>query len=613
MDLAVWVPLQNVEANMAGNDKLRKLGAMQEIDKKEAERAAKFEEYAQRQTQRGVQSLNDLRKSDAHDAPVDSAGNVDRSLVVYRDVYDPKVPYLPGETSAPADFSWKMKIMVAFLQIMSNLAVGMQIPWPQSFLNLCRSINFINIDFMQVSSSDCIFPTNFYNGTLAACIIPPVLILLLVIFYTLPKYLWHRNDRDALKRTRIKSWRVVLFFLWLIYPTVSSRVLQIFVCVDVNGVPYLQSDMRLVCYDAQWNFYAFLSFLFIFVYPIGIPLLFYIRLYRHRGVKLERYGVRAEMGMLYDAFSRERWWFEMVEMLHKLALTSILAFLPTAYQLPTGLVIANLFLMTLLLMRPYVRKGDERLHLLVQTEISLMLYVGYIYSKGDQSFEASLKDMPFSLTSKSTSFDYILTIVLITVVGWLFVTFAVQFYKYVLIKLRARYEADFKDRRARGEVSEAEMEQMRLDATKGKRKWWMSKKSELKREFKEPFYFEKDQKWWNFVGEARAHPFEGYKMTTNPLYGKKKGERWDEEDEQKADAKVRKQAARSLVAANPELLRLLSTSAITWPPTLTELRHDATAAAAMQFDGDRAYLAAMAAQVPPRCVAVFLTLFFGHC
>ena len=221
-----------------------------------------------------------------------------------------------------------MKIMVTFMQIVSNLGVGLQIPWPQSFVSLLRTLSFINVDFLQMSSTDCVFPTTFYTGTLAACLLPPVLLLLLLFCYTLPKYLFHR-DAASRKRTRVRTWRMVLFFLWLIYPTVCAHVLKIFVCHNVNGTPYLETDMRLVCYDTQWFYYAGLSTIFIIMYPIGIPLLFFVRLYRHRN-RLERPGVRAEMGMLYDAYAPSIWWFEMVEMLHKLVLTSVIAFLPTA-------------------------------------------------------------------------------------------------------------------------------------------------------------------------------------------------------------------------------------------------------------------------------------------
>ena len=56
----------------------------------------------------------------------------------------------------------------------------------------------------------------------------------------------------------------------------------------------------------------------------------------------------------------------MIDMLHKLALTSLLAFVPSANQLIAGLAITVAYLCVLLVRKPYRRKGDDRLHLLVQ-------------------------------------------------------------------------------------------------------------------------------------------------------------------------------------------------------------------------------------------------------
>ncbi len=45
------------------------------------------------------------------------------------------------------------------------------------------------------------------------------------------------------KRARIRFWRMLQFFFFLIYPTVASTVLRYFVCRTIDGVPYLVADM----------------------------------------------------------------------------------------------------------------------------------------------------------------------------------------------------------------------------------------------------------------------------------------------------------------------------------------------------------------------------------
>jgi hypothetical protein len=54
-------------------------------------------------------------------------------------------------------------------------------------------------------------------------------------------------DLEAVrKRSRIRFWRMLEYFLFLIYPTVSSSVLRYFVCRTISGVPYLLADMSQV-------------------------------------------------------------------------------------------------------------------------------------------------------------------------------------------------------------------------------------------------------------------------------------------------------------------------------------------------------------------------------
>ena len=50
----------------------------------------------------------------------------------------------------------------------------------------------------------------------------------------------------------------------------------------------------------------------------------------------------------------------------QLFLTAILAFLPDELQLRVGITFALSFANVLLLLRPYIRKGDDRLHLFSQ-------------------------------------------------------------------------------------------------------------------------------------------------------------------------------------------------------------------------------------------------------
>jgi len=90
-------------------------------------------------------------------------------------------------------------------------------------------------------------------------------------------------------------------------------------------------------------------------------------------------GVEAQLGFLYAGYNRDVWWFEMLDMAHKLFLCAMIGFFSWDWQLPSGMVVITVYTMTILLLKPYLRKGDDRLVLLGQVELYLYLLAGYMF------------------------------------------------------------------------------------------------------------------------------------------------------------------------------------------------------------------------------------------
>ncbi len=59
----------------------------------------------------------------------------------------------------------------------------------------------------------------------------------------------------------------------------------------------------------------------------------------------------------------------------QLTLTSLLALFPLESQLPLGMIICGAYLWIICRTNPYIRTDDDVLHLLIQTEILLLLMV----------------------------------------------------------------------------------------------------------------------------------------------------------------------------------------------------------------------------------------------
>ena len=159
---------------------------------------------------------------------------------------------------------------------------------------------------------------------------------------------------------------------------VSSSVLRLYVCKRIERTHYLIADFSVECFTPKWQSYAYGTMALVLLYPIGIPLFFFMLLAvnRHR---LREDRVKAQLGFLYEGYRWEVWWWEIVDCFHKLFLTSVIAFFPRESQLPVGMCAATLYLVLLLRVNPYQRHSDDRLHLLAQNEIALLLMAGNIF------------------------------------------------------------------------------------------------------------------------------------------------------------------------------------------------------------------------------------------
>jgi len=170
----------------------------------------------------------------------------------------------------PAEFMFKMKIVIGFLQVISNVALSLEIPWPAAYKEFVSFFSIANVDFIQASSAGCVVESGFYRKFIVMCCTPVIFGVLVLCLYMLPQY-WlvareaarrasapERTAKKALedeayrlyerKRARRNFWRMFIFSLFLIYPLVSSTILRVFVCKSIYGTTYLLADMRKLCH-----------------------------------------------------------------------------------------------------------------------------------------------------------------------------------------------------------------------------------------------------------------------------------------------------------------------------------------------------------------------------
>eukprot|EP00478_Filoreta_tenera_P000077 GABV01000077.1.p1 GENE.GABV01000077.1~~GABV01000077.1.p1 ORF type:complete len:659 (+),score=179.96 GABV01000077.1:106-2082(+) len=306
----------------------------------------------------------------------------DRSILDDQD-FDPR-KVIAGPTPTP-NFTYKLKIGLGFAQIVSNVTLGVDLAWPSSYKSFMSYLNFANLDFLQVSSITCVFPDYDYYWKYIFFVGVPLGVFFLASLYLVPKFVLHwrwfsDEDEFARKRDRRRFWRMFLFTLFLLYPSVTAVVIRLWNCRDIGGVRYLASDLSVECSGSKYDTYSAINVLMLLVYPIGIPAFIFTMLFRYRK-RLREPGVRGQLGFLYDAYFGRYWWFELIDMLHKALMVSVPPFMPSDVQLPFAMGILGSYTIVLLVMKPYLRKGDDRLHLLAQTELILLVLFAHSFSE----------------------------------------------------------------------------------------------------------------------------------------------------------------------------------------------------------------------------------------
>jgi hypothetical protein len=304
-----------------------------------------------------------------------------------------------------------LKILLGFFQIAVGIAFAIEIPWPDSFKQFISLFNIANFDLVQWTRVGCVVETNFYSKQLMVCILPVAFFTALVLFYLLPKYLMRFKGRmesihkeqeyiRSFKRGVRKFWKMTLFTMFLIYPQVSSIIIRIYACTYVEGIPYLSSDFSLRCDTEIWKERATWNIPFVVLYPFGF-LGFVAAILFYKRHELQKPENLVQFGFLYAAYAHDRWWFELLDMLHRMVMTSLIALIPQDFALISIMLILITHGVIILVTNPYQRKGDDRLHLLVQSLLFVMVLAGYVYVnviEVEESFDAALGGLFIFLT-----------------------------------------------------------------------------------------------------------------------------------------------------------------------------------------------------------------------
>jgi len=256
----------------------------------------------------------------------------------------------------------KFRIIIAFWQTLlvyltalTNLGKGN---------GLATIVSFDMGGIIELLEVGCAFQDNGYRRLVVYTAIP----LFAFLFITLMAFVF--------KSIRGHAVWLLLFLSFLVYPGVGNAIFSSFLYEEFPAFPGDMSpekrhseDVAIVVGDDTSNEWRIYAWVMIFIYPVGIFMMFIFFTFRTYSGKENRY--RKATDFLRRPYKDEFFFFESYELLRRLLMTSvflvILQLAPT-YARDVYLLLCVIFLLILLKLQPYKIVQDQ-----LYAEISLAI------------------------------------------------------------------------------------------------------------------------------------------------------------------------------------------------------------------------------------------------
>ena len=166
------------------------------------------------------------------------------------------------------------KIVTAYFQVAGGLSMVYGLSFPKFYSTFSEILGGIfSMNFISFMPLGCTAPVDHYSSLMTYTIIPILLGIALII-----------GSRVAGKpELRNKIFEVFLGMTFLILPAVAMKIFSTFACSEFDGEygSFLKVDYSIACDDSsERGAYTAYAGLMILVYPLGIPTMYFVLLFR---------------------------------------------------------------------------------------------------------------------------------------------------------------------------------------------------------------------------------------------------------------------------------------------------------------------------------------------
>ena len=230
-------------------------------------------------------------------------------------------------------------------------------------------------------------PYNHYTHLIVSCVFPLVIAGMIGL-----SYLSLKDGADKAEATSRHA-NAFLLLTFLVLPSTSMSIMRTFHCESIESAgSWLIADYALECDTSKHGAHSLFAGFMMAVYPIGIPALYFVLLYRHKGLinppaedvgsaLRTRDGSEAlkPISFLFKYYKPSCWYFEVLESLRRVLLTGGIIFFGTgALRAAVGLVVALLTVIVYREVSPYLAESVNSLSTAATWQLSFTFVGGVI-------------------------------------------------------------------------------------------------------------------------------------------------------------------------------------------------------------------------------------------
>lgn len=314
----------------------------------------------------------------------------------------------------------KVKIMITFIQILSQMPNVFGALFPSGFLTFLDIFGFFNLNIINFLSLGCIIESNYHSDLLTATV-GPMLLTVIVALSLFFKKIFTRDSFNPYHMAELRKdmLTAVLIISFCIFSPVSITIFQAFSCEPFDdGSNMLVADYSINCNSQTHKNYEIYAGLMILIYPIGIPISYlYLLVKNHQYVNpsaalvvredekrlVDRRIIQAEksklretykeiwhLSFLYENYAPKRWYFEVLDCFRRLFMTAIpvLILRGTTEQLLLVLMASLVWCIIYMQLKPFEMPNDNNIAIMSQWAISFTLIGGVMLKVGEDSRNA---------------------------------------------------------------------------------------------------------------------------------------------------------------------------------------------------------------------------------